>query len=52
MGKTKDIYEGNLLQVWEDDDIVLLNFNTNAITISMEKKVYDDLKEEFKALLK
>ena len=49
--KIKDIYDGKLIQVWEDDDMIFLNFLTNAITISMEKDIYDDLKEDFRQLL-
>ena len=41
----KDIYEGEYIQVWEDDEIIFIGIFVNGITLSM-------LKEEFHAFIK
>ena len=41
----KDIYEGECIQVWEDDEIIFIGIFVNGITLSMPK-------EEFYAFIK
>jgi len=42
----KDLYNGNLLQIWEDDDgFVTISFG--FVTVAISKEHWNDLKKEF-----
>ena len=48
----KDIYEGDVLGVWEDDEAVFLSFYPNACTLSFPKEHWDEVKKELRDLVK
>lgn len=52
MSKTRiaDIYEGENLQVWKDEEFVTLSIGLTCISIPLE--VWDDFKEDLKELVK
>ena len=46
MGKIKDIYEGDLVQVWKDEDCVTISI-LNA-TVSVSEEQWEDIRKELK----
>lgn len=45
MGKIKDIYEGELISLWDDMDYVTISIGLSSIAIPSEN--WKDLKKEF-----
>lgn len=50
MAKIKDIFDGENLSVWEDDEFVTLSFF--FATITFPKKEWEDVKKDLKEMLK
>lgn len=50
MAKIKDIYSGELMQVWEDDDFVFVNFFPNGCTLTFMPEDWETIKREFQTL--
>lgn len=51
MSKIKDIYDGEQIQVWEDENIIFVTICYNAITLSILKEDWPTIKEELLEML-
>ena len=52
MSKIKDIYEGEGIQAWGDDECFSINFCPNWTTITMHNEDKKMFKKEMKEILK
>ena len=46
MGDIKDIYEGELIQIWEDEHLVYVNFIPNGCSLSFPKDMWPSIRAE------
>jgi hypothetical protein len=49
--KFKDIYDGENMNVWEDEDLVFMNIYANGVTICFDKADWESFKDDFDALI-
>jgi len=47
----KDIYDGETINVFEDEDFVYVSIYTNGITVLFTKDEWESFKDEFDKLL-
>lgn len=51
MSNIKDIYDGEQIQAWEDENIIFLTISLNGVTISICKEDWPAIKEELLEML-
>jgi len=47
----KDIFKGENIGVWEDDDVVFIDIYPNGITFCQSKEVWEETKEDLDELV-
>jgi hypothetical protein len=50
--KIKDIFNGEQIEVWGDDDLIFITIRQNGVTISILKEEWAELKKELLEMLK
>lgn len=48
---TKDIHNGDFIQVWEDDGDTYVNFKSNGCALMFSPEQWEAIKNEFKQLI-
>ena len=50
--KIKDIYNGETIQVWKDDELYFMSVNPNGLTFCMTEEPWVDFMKDLKQLIK
>lgn len=52
MSKIKEIYNGDTINVWQDDELIFMHINPNGLTFCMTQEPWDDFMKDLKKLVK